>query len=146
MKEKGDRWGVMWQTLRGGWQNLVLVVALYTIVLFFRPSPQILIGGIPVLFSFVDGVRTWRGSLERDPWRVLKSAVFSLVFLYALFIVSYWVGAWGLFGIVVFGIGIGVYAIIRQWRLFLWWMEYIEREYLYGETIVERKQRKEEER
>lgn len=93
---------------------------------------------------FFDVYRTVTGQAPRSGWRLVKNTGYTLVFLWVVYWLNFYLGGYGFLGFVLLCVVLAGYIIVSRWGLYMSWVRHIERRY-FGMTAEERKRKRRDE-
>lgn len=112
----------------------------YILIIWFLAIigvPLVIIVGLVSAYIIVEGLWSKKKLSTIFKQVILLLLVVSIAFwLYGLF------GAYGFLGLLLVAVLFATYIIITRWKQYMFWIRHIEKRFLYGETLEERRKKK----
>jgi bacteriorhodopsin len=122
---------------------ILFLTLLFLVSWWFKP-PFWLVVFVLITYQLTSySYKNIKNKKRGDAKTVFKMSLSTIVVLWVLFYLSGLLGGYGLLGLILLGVIISIYILWRQKTVYMYWIEHIEREFLYGgKTATELKKKK----
>jgi hypothetical protein len=130
-------------TLRKTTPNLFIIIIFVAVSWLFHPPFWVIVFALTSFQLTAYSISNIKEKKTGTPKQVFLLSLNTIIMLWVLYYLAYRLGAYGLLGIVILGVLMSFYILWRQRAEYLYWVEHIEREFLYGgKTATELKKEK----